>query len=291
MATCLHPITIDGVLLPCGKCPVCRQNYRQSLADRYVLYRSLCKCSFFVTLTYDDDNLPYCLPDNLPLSEAKSYDWKPCFIKDHIKLFLKRLRYDLNPIEVKALVTSEFGDQFGRPHYHLCFFLNSYMSLSDFEDSVSDTWHFGQVEVSSLTDSRIAYCVKYALKDDFKHPWFGYSQRKPFRLFPSGVLSPLASYLNDYIYNDGYIRSSVKINGRSVKLDRSLKNNLDPSLVADLKFLNYESNFYDIQSQYMRSKNLHSKTDCFGSQYNDTSFDLDILKKRAILAENKKKAL
>lgn len=227
----------------------------------------------------------------MPLFESKSYDWRMCFSKNDVKNFIRRFRYRM-PSDVEFLVSSEYGDQFGRPHYHCCLFIESHSADIDYIESlVSELWHFGHVEVSFLSPDRIAYCVKYALKEDYKHPWFGYTECKPFRLFPRHICSKLAPWLNDYFYNDGSFRSSISVGGHRMKLDRTLKNNLDPSIQADLKYHNFESNFEDIQKQYYRSKNLHSKVDCFGSVFNDTDFDLRILEKRAILAQNKKHGL
>lgn len=58
----------------------------------------------FVTLTYDDDHLPF----------GNSLDL------DQFQRFMKRLRKELGP--VRFFHCGEYGDETSRPHYHACLF-------------------------------------------------------------------------------------------------------------------------------------------------------------------------
>lgn len=60
---CLHPISLrDGrgfpYLVPCGKCVACQNNKRSSLSLKLRLEEYTSKYCYFLTLTYDDKNLP-----------------------------------------------------------------------------------------------------------------------------------------------------------------------------------------------------------------------------------------
>lgn len=60
---CLHPLELfdsrhNKIFVPCGNCVACNNTKRSSLALKLRLEENNCKYCYFVTLTYDDDNLP-----------------------------------------------------------------------------------------------------------------------------------------------------------------------------------------------------------------------------------------
>jgi hypothetical protein len=60
----------------------------------------------FITLTYDEKHLP--ADRNL--------------VKRDFQLFIKRLRKKLAPAKVRYYMAGEYGEKYGRPHYHACNF-------------------------------------------------------------------------------------------------------------------------------------------------------------------------
>ena len=60
----------------------------------------------FITLTYNDNNLPH----DLSLNHS------------HFQKFFKRLRKSLPFKTVRYYMCGEYGDEFKRPHYHACIF-------------------------------------------------------------------------------------------------------------------------------------------------------------------------
>lgn len=64
----------------------------------------------FITLTYNDDNLP---PDN-------------SLNHDHFQRFIKRFRKAIAPKRIRFYMAGEYGEQRGRPHYHACIFGHSF---------------------------------------------------------------------------------------------------------------------------------------------------------------------
>ena len=109
-----NSVVID---LPCGQCIGCRIDKSKSWALRCVHEASLYDHNCFITLTFNDENLP----------DDKSLK------KEDFVLFMKRLRkkYDgLTPVQcgdkviypIRFFHCGEYGDQFSRPHHHACIF-------------------------------------------------------------------------------------------------------------------------------------------------------------------------
>jgi len=118
------------------------------------LYESNC----FITLTYDDEHLPW----------ANSLN-----VRD-FQLFLKRLRKKYSHQKIRFYHCGEYGERHGRPHYHALLF------GFDFPDkihlgirnklpvwrspSLEKLWNKGRSEIGSLTFDSAAYVARYILK-------------------------------------------------------------------------------------------------------------------------------
>lgn len=130
---------------------------------RCVHEASLHPDNIFITLTYDNDHLP---PGG------------SLFYRDY-QLFMKRLlvhteRHTNRPIGVRFYMCGEYGETFGRPHYHAILF--NY----DLEDKVlwrmergnplytssilSDLWGKGHTSVGGVTFQSAAYVARYIMK-------------------------------------------------------------------------------------------------------------------------------
>lgn len=146
--------------VPCGKCEECRRTQQNGWFVRsYFQWQECPQSTYFYTLTYNNANLP----------RIGSY---PCFSKRSIQLFLKRLRARLQAygISLKYIITSEYGEQYGRPHYHALFFLSSGLNPFTFYTLVEDSWQYGFVKYGDdaglVTSYRgIKYVTKYITKD------------------------------------------------------------------------------------------------------------------------------
>lgn len=118
------------VELPCGQCVGCRLDKSRQWAARCVLESQLYKKNCFVTLTYNEANVP----ENQTLIKK---DWQ---------LFIKRVRKEFG-VGIRYYMCGEYGEVckicglnktqckcekyipgLGRPHYHACLF------NFDFED-------------------------------------------------------------------------------------------------------------------------------------------------------------
>lgn len=100
---------------PCGKCLECLKDKQHAWKIRLVEEARDHKFVYFFTLTYNDDSVPFTtLPDGTKVNHVSKYD---------IQLWIKRCRIKLErklkrEIDLKYFVTSEYGPNTGRPHYH-----------------------------------------------------------------------------------------------------------------------------------------------------------------------------
>ena len=89
----------------CGQCLHCRINQSRIWQTRLLLEASDCFDSTFMTLTYDEYNVPF----NYYLD------------KTHLTKFLKRYRKRLGH-KIRYYAIGEYGDETWRPHFHLAIF-------------------------------------------------------------------------------------------------------------------------------------------------------------------------
>lgn len=142
--------------VPCGQCIGCRLERSRQWAIRCVHEASLHKNNCFITLTYDEENLP---------SDGSLH-------KHHFQKFIKRLRKKYG--KLRFFHCGEYGEENRRPHYHACIF------GLDFDDKVLYTvtnghriyeskelekiWGKGFVTVGELTFETAAYTARYITK-------------------------------------------------------------------------------------------------------------------------------
>lgn len=130
------------------------------------------EASCFVTLTYNEDNVPLVRPDIGTL------------VPKHLQLWLKRFRQKISPSTVRYYAVGEYGDQTWRPHYHLALFGVG----PEAQQIISDTWAMGFVQVGDLTRESAQYVAGYVTKkmtskDDprlsGRHPEFARMSNRP----------------------------------------------------------------------------------------------------------------
>lgn len=182
---CLKPIRINysdnyknyrGILihayntsqmLPCGKCLICKENKIEEWVNRWTEQMKITpeNTSYFLTLTYSDENLTYI---TTPKGELSTLNY------DDVTKFLKRLRKRQTKIEKINNLTSskivyhgcgEYGKKFTkRPHYHILI-TNCIVPSNEFEK----IWGNGLVHVGDNVDgTSIKYILKYSLKQNYK---------------------------------------------------------------------------------------------------------------------------
>lgn len=141
--------------VPCNGCVGCRTEYSRQWAMRNLHESKLYTDNCFITLTYDKKNLP----------QNNSLE-KTAFPK-----FIRSLRQKNKETKIRYYACGEYGDNFGRPHYHAILFNyypNDVVPLKkDLYTSkeISDSWlNKGFTSVGSVTFDSAAYVSSYVDK-------------------------------------------------------------------------------------------------------------------------------
>lgn len=152
---------IDPMVVPCGKCELCLKARAREWTTRLLHELSYYDSSMFVTLTYNDENLP--------IDGSLS--------KRALRLFIKRFRKRISPRRIKYYGCGEYGEESFRPHYHLIMFG---VKKGDFVPTGSkfyahEDWinlksreSLGNIYLGSVTNASIRYVANYISKKSLK---------------------------------------------------------------------------------------------------------------------------
>ena len=153
-----HAIKSFGISIPCHSCIGCRVDYGEMWAFRMHCERQMHSLNCFITLTYDDSHLP----DHSTL------------VKKDFQDFMKRLRKKFSSVRISYYHCGEYGDQYGRPHYHAILFgfdfpdkiLSSSKNGHNFytSDILSKIWGKGHCLIGEATYETMAYTSRYVTK-------------------------------------------------------------------------------------------------------------------------------
>lgn len=158
----LCPLPSASVNIPCGQCIGCRLDRARSWAIRCMHEARMHDSNCFITLTYNDENLPS----------------KGSLNKVHFQKFLKRLRQSIfrenGDTGLKFYMCGEYGEKLSRPHYHALIF------GFDFPDKriwcvrngnkfyrselLESLWKFGYSLIGDATFDTAAYVARYVTK-------------------------------------------------------------------------------------------------------------------------------
>lgn len=200
----------------CGKCDFCRKRMQKAWQWRLLAeMESLSKRGYlfgFVTLTYDDDHLPY-FPSSAFVDKNSSAR-VPCFSRDDVRLFIDNLRkhlwreYDATsrhkglPTDkddaLRYFIASEYGTSTRRPHYHCVLMWKEHsVFLRDGSNRVTSLDYAGMHELVQRFWSRGFICPKdYRGSAGLGISPFGFSD-----------FSKVAKYVSKYVLKDLYFGS------------------------------------------------------------------------------------
>lgn len=155
-----------SITLPCSQCVGCRLERSRQWAIRCVHEASLYERNCFITLTYNNENLPG--------DRSLHYD--------DFQKFMKRLRFSYKghrlvdgTYPIRFYMCGEYGEKVGRPHYHACIF------NFDFDDKtmwmktdsgskiyrskqLEELWTFGFSSIGEVNFQSAAYVARYIMK-------------------------------------------------------------------------------------------------------------------------------
>ena len=153
------PDIVQEVSLPCGQCIGCRLERSRQWAMRCMHEAQLHENNCFITLTYDDTHLP----------SNQSLHYRD------FQLFIKRLRKRYPSTKISYYMAGEYGENFGRPHYHACIFGLDFHdkklwkrtaagSLIYRSPDLETLWPFGYSSVGDVNFESAAYVARYIMK-------------------------------------------------------------------------------------------------------------------------------
>lgn len=181
---------LDGVPFGCGKCLACRVKKRRDWTTRLALEMLQHQEGCFLTLTYDEDHVPWSF-------DSRSLD------KTDLQKFMKRFRRNLEKYKgrscpVRFYACGEYGSRgTERPHYHIVIFGVSDMDF-DVISAVDAAWRepgkgglgpgrsLGIWTLDPLNEKRIAYVAGYVMKKLIK-PTRHYCVKNGKRLLDRGA--------------------------------------------------------------------------------------------------------
>lgn len=209
--SCLNPIWIHdksrnegGTEVPCGKCYQCLQQKRSVWTYRILQELRVSESAYFVTLTYNKENIPY--------AELYSKEFSSLF-KPDLQKFLKRLRWRISKDYPKSerwakqsektqkwspklryFACGEYGKRGDRPHYHLIMYNlpNDYVKWDPINEEtyskvIEEEWNKGFVHIGKVERGSAHYVAKYTLdplvnkwnENDVRQKPFAVMSRKP----------------------------------------------------------------------------------------------------------------
>lgn len=220
----------------CGKCTWCRMQRRKEWSIRIAHENDYYKDAHFLTLTYSDENLP----DN-------SYGY-PTLRKKHLQTFYKRLRKKLK-VKIKHYSAGEYGEDYGRPHYHSIIMGNPNTTLygSNWLDDKGKK-KLGTIKIGTVTTDSIMYVTKYVSKKIYgemaeKHY---HGREKEFQIQSQGLgFRHLQEHMDEIISNNyvryrgkkqaipRYYQKKILETGSRRQVNEFLKNRIDKKFIRE----------------------------------------------------------
>lgn len=214
--SCINPVRIRSpyrrdddhkyIYVGCGKCAWCRKEKRDEWFIRFKVESQYNKFVKFITLTYNDDNLPFFLDEET--GECGYYA-----SKDDCQKFIKRLRK--RGFKFKYFLVSELGTDSGRLHYHALLFTDDNIS----NDDISKVWNKGITDCQNANDAQLKYVCKYILKGQDRTGQIKLQSTKP--AIGSAYIKKINA-INTYHYDEETKTSSFlfPLNGEFHKMPR-----------------------------------------------------------------------
>lgn len=297
-----------GGLVPCGRCTPCRLNRRKHKTSRNVLEAHNAKDILFVTATYDDNSLP----TSYTHFDGRFYcNLGGTLNPRHPQLFIKRLRAAVSPVRFRVSYVGEYGENTLRPHYHFIFFdyppdqtWRMYESWHDEgRDDPMCAWERFTIEKPNCVWDVSQYTSGYVVKKMTKHDdprldgrfpeFFRSSKGLGLAMVPHIVQALDTDSGWSYIYENGNIPRSMKLSGRSVTIDRYMKEKIldgleeiQPGIKEKIKAICYQN--YQAQMQDLQLRSKEAKTSPLKVLEADNAQPLKVLERKFELFNSKK---
>ncbi len=148
--------------LPCGKCHGCLLDKSRQWALRCSHEAQLHEENTFVTLTYDEKNLP------------RTANGTPTLRPEDFVLFMKRLRRQTTQ-KISFFHCGEYGEKDNRPHHHALLFNRGFGDMyywrkeRDYRlyrsPELEKLWPYGHSEIGEVNFATAGYIARYQIKN------------------------------------------------------------------------------------------------------------------------------
>lgn len=277
---------IKFVNVPCGHCSECLNTRAKGIVFRILKECENHSSNYFITLTYDDFNLP--APVNLPDGRLVH-----SLVQEEISKFIKKLRIYLKRHNKKSDIrfygVGEYGSLSFRPHYHIIIFglelddlkfykFNEFKQPLYNSEFLSSIWNKGFVVVGSVDSASAAYVARYTEKKQFM------TKEEKEKFISLGLVPEFSrqslkpgigfNYLDECVQNikNGVFTTSIK--GSSYSFPKYYMDKVKKILEYD-PILDYYSNY----SNLLLSDKLSGFILSYGLDYLKVLNNLDIQKK------------
>lgn len=211
---CIKPFRKEQTEFGCGQCIPCRINRRRMWTARIALEASVYPSSAFLTLTYNEENVPE----------------KGSLSAEHWREFTKGVGF-------RYFGCGEYGGRTHRPHYHLVMFgLNA--QSPEAVPFVQSRWPYGFVSVLPAHSAHFAYVAGYVVKKmtgkdhpdlNGRAPEFARMSRRPAIGWPA--LAGTGSWFTSdagsrWLSENLDVPSSMRVSNRLFPMGRTLRSKL-----------------------------------------------------------------
>lgn len=205
--------------LPCQQCVNCRLERSRQWAMRCLHEKSLYRESCFITLTYEDKNVP--------LLSGPWIARRQTLVLRDIQLFMKRLRKSTGK-GLRFYACGEYGLQTDRPHYHLLLFNKDFHDKRDWKTTragdrlftsrtLDDVWGLGMCVFGDVTFESCAYVSRYIVDkingDEKEHHYRGRLPEFATRSMRPGIGRGWYDKFGDH----AFVHDSVVMRGMEMK--------------------------------------------------------------------------
>lgn len=269
--------------VPCGHCEQCKDRKRNDIYIRlyyeYLYNQQVNKGkTYYLTLTYNDKWIP-----RLPLSDGTEIY---AFSKKHIQNYLKRVRIrcarELGVSQgIRYFISSENGDTYHRPHYHILFFYPDASTYLRFKGIARKEWYYGFTKAGKFNNGDVQnvgalkYCGKYVCKsvaiteyyeDKIKYAvdLKAFENALPFNLYSKGLGLYALDVCDPELLKLGYIKAPKRNGLEIMQLPRylDLKAHYRPQLNinGNVQYVLTDAGVDAMLKRYDRKKDLLYKT-------------------------------
>lgn len=187
--------------VPCGQCEDCLNSKRAAWTIRLETEEQQCRNAFFITLTYQDDQITI-------------EDGQPILVKSDLQKFFKRYRKKTSDRSFKYYAVGEYGEEGHRPHYHAIVF-NVDLEL------LLESWNKkGFVHAGTVTTKSINYVTSYVIN---KKKYGKRQKYPPFAIMSKGLGRDYANSETIRYHLDNFDSTIIQRGGVRYAMPRYLK--------------------------------------------------------------------